>query len=295
MKNKGLIISLIIFLVIVCIMLICFMVSVINGKHVFTKIFVGSKRSNNLVINETYEINFEKIKINTDAADVYVKESSDNNIKVLVYGDEDKSKVNVSGRSLEIDAKQKKCFGFCFNVTKSKVLVYLPKDYKNNIVVDNKYGDVVIDSFLEANVGVSANCGDVLIKGALTAKVDNDYGDIKVNNAKDVNVNASAGDIELGKVSDITVKNSCGDIEVFSVLNYMNIEADCGNVEIKNVNINKNSYIKDDFGDIEIGNTNDIYIDAKTDLGEVDVKHNSRMSNVTLKIKNNCGDIEVDN
>lgn len=295
MKNKGLIISLIIFLVIVCVMLACFMVSVINGKHVFTKMFVGSKQSNNLVIDETYENNFEKIKINTDAADVYVKESSDNNIKVLVYGDDDKSKVNVSGSSLEIDAKQKKCFGFCLNVTKSKVLVYLPKYYKNNIVVDNKYGDVVIDGFLEANVNVSANCGDVLIKGALTAKVDNDYGDIKVNNAKGVNVNASAGDIELGKVSDITVKNSYGDIEVLNVLNYMNIEADCGNVEIKNVNINKNSYIKDDFGDIEIGNTNDIYIDAKTDLGEVDVKHNNRMSNVTLKIKNNCGDIEVDN
>lgn len=41
--------------------------------------------------------------------------------------------------------------------------------------------------------------------------------------------------------------------------------------------------------------TNDIYIDAKTDLGDVDVNHNNRMSGITLKIKNNCGDIEVDN
>lgn len=295
MKNKGLIISLIAFLVIVCIMLTCFMVSVINGKHVFTKMFVGNKQSNNLVINENYENNFDQIKINTDAADVYVKESNDNNVKVLVYGEKDKSKIDINGNSLNIFAKEKKCFGFCFNVTKSKVEVYLPKDYKNNIVINNKYGDVDVGSFLEAKVNVTANCGDVLIKGALTAKVDNDYGDIKINNAKDLDVNASAGDIEIGKVNNITVKNSYGDIEIFSVLNYMNIEANCGDIEIKNVSINKNSYIKDDFGDIEIGNTNNIYIDAKTDLGEVDVKHNNRMSDVTLKIKNDCGDIEADN
>jgi len=295
MKNKGLIISLIAFLVIVCIMLTCFMVSVINGKHVFTRMFVSNRQSNKLVIDETYENIFSEIKINTDASDVYVKESSDNNVKVLVYGDEDKSKIDVNGNSLNISSKEKKCFGFCFNVTKAKVEVYLPKDYKNSIVINNKYGDVNVGSFLEAKVSVNASCGDVLIKGALNAKVDNDYGDIKINNAKDANVTASAGDIKIGKVNNVTVKNSYGDIEISNVLEFMNIEADCGNVEIKNVNINKNSSIKDDFGDIEIDNTNDIYIDAKTDLGEVDVKRNNRMSNITLKIKNSCGDIEVDN
>ncbi len=295
MKNKGLIISLIVFLVIVCILLICFMVNVINGKHVLTKMFVSDRQSNKLVIDETYENDFEKININVDAGDVYVKESNDNNVKVLVYGEKENTKVNATDDNLSIVAKEKKCFGFCFNVIKTKIEVYLPTDYKNNIVINNKYGDVNVGSFLNANVNVDANCGDVLIKKALNAKVNNDYGDIKINNAKDVNVNASYGDIELGKVSNVIVKNSYGDIEVLNVLSYMNIEADCGDIEIKNVNINKNSYIKNDYGDVEIGSTNDIYIDAKTDLGDVDVNHNNRMSDITLKIKNDCGDIEIDN
>lgn len=295
MKNKGLIISLIVFLVIVCILLICFMVNVINGKHVLTKMFVSDRQSNKLVIDETYENNFKNVNINVDAGDVYVKESNNNNVKVLVYGEKENTKVNATDGNLSIAAKEKKCFGFCFNVTKTKVEVYLPIDYKNNIVINNKYGDVNVGSFLNANVNIDANCGDVLIKKALNTKVNNDYGDIKINNAKDVNVNASAGDIDLGKVSNVTVKNSYGNIEVLNVLSYMNIEADCGNIEIKNVNINKNSYIKNDYGDVEIGLTNDIYIDAKTDLGDVDVNHNNRMSDITLKIKNDCGDIEVDN
>ncbi len=295
MKNKGLIISLIVFLTIVCILLICFMVSVINGKHVLTKMFVSDRQSNKLVVDETYENDFEKININVDAGDVYVKESNDNNVKVLVYGEKENTKVNATDGNLSVAAKEKKCFGFCFNVTKTKVEVYVPTDYKNNIVINSKYGDVFVGSFLNANVNVDLNCGDVLIKKALNAKVNNDYGDIKINNAKDVNVNASYGDIKLGKISNITVKNSYGDIEVLNVLECMNIEAACGNIEIKTVNINKNSYIKNDYGDVEIGSTNDIYIDAKTDLGDVDVNHNNRMSDITLKIKNNCGDIEVDN
>lgn len=261
MKNKGLIISLIAFLVIVCVLLICFMVSVINGKHVLTKIFVSDRQSNKLVINETYENNFENVNINVDAGDVYVKNSSDNKVKVLVYGDKENTKVSANNGSLNVATKEEKCVGFCFNETNTKIEVYLPTDYKNNIIINSKYGDVKVGNFLNASV----------------------------------NIDASTGDIKLGKVSNITVKNSYGDIDVLNALGYINIEANCGDIEIKNVNINKNSYIKNDYGDVEIGLTNNIYIDAKTDLGDVDVNHNNRMSDITLKIKNACGNIEVDN
>ena len=73
------------------------------------------------------------------------------------------------------------------------------------------------------------------------------------------------------------------------------MENDCGDIEVNNINLNKNSYIKDEYGDIKIGNTNELYIDAKTNLGKVKIKNNYHKSDITLKIENDCGDIEVNN
>ena len=59
--------------------------------------------------------------------------------------------------------------------------------------------------------------------------------------------------------------------------------------------INKDSSIKNNLGSIKIGSTNEIYIEAKTDLGDVKVNNNYKKSDITLNLKNNCGDIKVNN
>ena len=79
------------------------------------------------------------------------------------------------------------------------------------------------------------------------------------------------------------------------VNNYLNLTNDSGDIKINNVNLNKNSIIKDEYGDIEINNTNQIYIDAKTDLGDTKINNNFHKSDITLKIENECGDITVNN
>ena len=55
------------------------------------------------------------------------------------------------------------------------------------------------------------------------------------------------------------------------------------------------SKIDVDLGDVKIKETNDIYIEAKTDLGDTKINNNNRTSNVTLKIKVDCGNIKVEN
>ena len=60
---------------------------------------------------------------------------------------------------------------------------------------------------------------------------------------------------------------------------------DCGNAEIDTLSINENSNIEVDLGNIEIGSTNDIYIDASVDLGKTNINNNNRNSSVTLKVK----------
>lgn len=55
------------------------------------------------------------------------------------------------------------------------------------------------------------------------------------------------------------------------------------------------SEISASLGNVEMAKTNEIYIDAKTTWGRTKVNNSYQKSDVTLTIKNQCGDIEIDN
>ena len=63
--------------------------------------------------------------------------------------------------------------------------------------------------------------------------------------------------------------------------------------KIEDVQIKENSSIKSDLGDVKIDKINDIYVDAETDLGEVEVENNNRKSEIILEIECDCGDIKI--
>lgn len=297
MKSKSLIIILIILLSITCIILGAFMILMINGNLSFKsfKFFNINRVSTELVLDEIYDNDFTNINISSDTSNIYVKHSSDEKVRVVIYGDKDNTSVDTENSVLRINSKGKKCFGICFNMDISKIEVYLPSNYDKLIEIKNNYGDIKIDEFLNSTITIDEDCGDVSVAGAKVVDIKNDYGDIEVEQVIDATINESAGDVKVGKVDNITVKNNYGDIKIKSVTNSLNIDEDCGNVEIDRVVLNKDSNIKNSFGDIKIGSTNEIYIDAKTSLGDTKIRNNYNKSDVTLKIDNSCGDIKVNN
>lgn len=299
MKNRGLIITLIILLSLVCIALGVFMILGINGRISFRNfgIFSINKISKTKILDEVYENTFDDIDITTDISNIVIKQSDDDNVRVIIYGNLDKDKFSVDSTNddLKINYKGKKCFGFCFNVEMSKIEVYIPSNYDKNIVVKNAYGDIEIGEFLNADITVVEDCGDVSITGAKRVDVKNKLGDIKVDQANYAKIEDNCGDVKVGKVDDITVKNNLGDIKIKSVNNYLNIDEDCGDIEIDNLVLNKDSVIKNNLGDVKIGTTNQIYIDAKTSLGDTNIRNNYHKSDILLKIDNSCGDIRVRN
>lgn len=293
MKNRGLIIFLIVLLSVIAVILLVFMFGLLLNKYRFS--WFNYSVSKKLVIDDTYEKIFENINIDGSTSDIYIKNTSDDNIRLVIYGDKEDTIVNDNDKTLEINIKTKPCFGICFNQKLAKVEIYLPEDYNNNINITNKYGDIEIGEFLNANIKVEEDAGDVSILGGSDVNITNKYGDIKLTTIKNGNIVAKAGDVSIKEVDDIIVNNALGDIKIDKVNNYLNLENNCGDIKIKNLNINKDSYIKDDLGSIKIGNTNEIYIDAKTSLGDIDIDHNYNKSDITLKITNNCGDIKVNN
>lgn len=276
MKNKGLIIFLIILLSISCIFLSLILYLGLSGKFPFN--FGGFNNvSNELVYDKIYEETFDNININTSAAMIEIKNSRDELTTVKIYGDLELLKLD-DDKILNINYKSKPCIGLCVNQSIAKIEIYLPNDYEGNIEIENKYGDILLDEFLNSNIKVSSSYGDTTIDGA------------NILDAK-----SSAGDIEVGIVSKATIENNLGDIKIKKVLSYLDINADCGDIKIDEAIIDTDSYINNSLGDIKIKRTNDIRIDAKTSLGDTKVENNNYKSDIVLKITNSCGDIKVNN
>lgn len=294
MKNKNWIITSIVMLSILVVVLVVFLVGSLNSKFRFNWRFAGSNVSTELVVDTVFE-SIGGLDINSESADVYIKEATGDDVRLIIYGDKDYIKHSMVNDTLKVDVESKSCIGICFKNSVAKVEVYLPEGYTNNIEINNRYGNIAVGDFINSNINITSNAGDVDIRGGNSVRIVNDYGDIYVGKSDIVYIEASAGDINIDEVREANIDSDYGDIKIGNVLGYLNIDADCGDIDIKNVNLDKNSSIKNDFGDVYVGSTNQIYIDAKSNLGDVKVKNNYRDGLVELKIENSCGDVEVDN
>lgn len=296
MKNKTLIIVMIVILSLLVLTLTTFMVVILTNKSKFINFRFGyNKISDNIIIDESYDIDFDKVNIVADASDIEVNISDDDKFKVLIYSDKADTKVETDDNNLSISVVEKSCFGFCFHRKLSKIEVYVPKNYANLINIENKYGDIDVAKFSNADIKIEENCGDVKVLGGKKVTIDNDYGDITLDYAKEAQIKESAGDVKIGEIDEVIVTNNLGDINIEQVNHYLDIKDDCGDIKVDSVTLSKDSRINNNLGDIKIKNVSDIYIDADTDLGKVKLNNQNKNSNITLTIKNDCGDIIVDN
>lgn len=295
MKNKSLLITLIIVLSIIALVVLSLLVFLLTGSKRFGYFNFGSSVSEELVLEESYEPGFEQIVVDASSATIEVKSATDEQIKLFIYGDKDRVKVDTKSGKLLITLKGKKCFGFCFNQKIDKVELYIPNTFAKDLEINNDYGDITIGDFPQAHISVEEDYGDVFVQSGNEVKVENNYGDIEIEEANIAHVKESAGNVTIGKVQDAIVHNNFGDIKVQEVLHFMDIKQDCGDVKIEKAILNKDSKIENHLGDIKIGETNEIYIEAKTSLGDTKIKQNNHKADVTLQIENSCGDIKVDN
>lgn len=267
MRNKPLIITLIVLLSIIAILLTVFLVLAIFGVEF--PVFANNSFRNinkNIIFEQNYEPEYiEKIDIFSDAGNVKILETSENSIKVDIYGKSDRNlgDINFSNENgtlkFEIRGMRNKFINFGFS--SNDIIIYVPKEFLKEIKVKSNYGDVEIGEFENVSVDLKQDCGD----------------------------------IDLGKAKNATIKSSYGDVRISNILNKCDIDLSCGDVKIQNLQINEDSIIKNDLGDIKIEQTNDIFIDGKTDLGDEKIENSNRHSEITLTLKNSCGDIKVNN
>ena len=272
--NKGLKITLIIILSILVIGIIAFLIFALTNKSFKFSFNIAEYKE--IAIDEQYDNIYDKITIDSKAAKITIKETDEDKIKVIVYADKEKTKVEKNNNALRIINDIDGCRGFCFKQTIAKIELYLPSTYSNTLTINNNFGDIDVADF-----------------DNLTLNIDEDAGNIKIGHIKNGNIENNAGNITIAEAENLTINEDAGNIEIGKVTNKLDIKEDAGNIKIDTIDIKENSNIKNDLGNIEIGKTNKIKIEAHTDLGSSKVNDSDSSSEITLTIKNDCGNITV--
>ena len=243
-------------LLIICVALVGFMIAFISGGFDFKKM------KTKLVFDEKYELGeLNKINVDVKSSDIYFYKSEDDKINIKVYAREkEKAKVNINNNELSVNMKNKSnvCFGFCFG--SKKIEIYVPENYLGEF-------------------NVKATSGD--IKSNL-------------NTFNKYEINVTSGDIEIDNVSSLTGHATSGDVEIGSINSYINFKTTSGDIDIDDVSLEKDSFIKVTSGDISIDKVNNAYVKTDVKSGDVDIKNNDRHAPFELNIKTTSGDIEVD-
>ena len=168
MKNKGIIIALIILLSIIIFFLVMFLVMYLTGRINQTNgiLFFGTKKSNNIIFDKTYSAeDINNIDIRQDAGNVIFREISEDNIQVIIYGENESDvDVNFNQNNLVIDNTNKQKFTFfSFGVIKKDIVVYVPSTYNKEIKIKNNYGNCKILDLENATVDIDCDCGNVTV------------------------------------------------------------------------------------------------------------------------------------
>ena len=238
-----------------------------------------------------YDNTFEKIaSINVDVTsyDVELKESNNDTIKVEISGskkNQDKFHVEEENGNLTINENGSSvCIGFCLDGT---ITIYLPNQditYHHKSSSGNIYSDIDLRS-----VVINTTSGDITLKNINDGTISSTSGNINVANANKLNVSATSGDISLDEPKNLVANTQSGNIKVRSITSKMDITTTSGDINISSLSIKEDSKAEARSGNIDIKLDKDVFIDATTRSGNIDIDNTN--TNPTLTIKTTSGDI----
>lgn len=254
-----------IILIVICIVLVIFLISVLTWGIIFRKDFYGGDL--NMVKEEQYPVeNIEKIVVSTPRADVRVFRTDDEDIKIIQKAsrkvkEKDLFVATVDSDTLEIkDQRSGICIGFCF-LPSIVYEIYIPNSYQNEISITTTSGDIKINALEEqySNIKLVSVSGDIKLDGRiLTDKLNlkTTSGDIQIGYVKStsINMNSVSGDIEGGTIesNETTIKTTSGDIELDWISGEIEATSVSGDIELEYFNPIGNSNFKTTSGEIEV-------------------------------------------
>ncbi len=247
-----------------------------------------------LILDKEYNEDIKSFNISSDSSDVIIKKTDSNVVSIKVYGNKrDEITNNVKDNTLYIsnDNSINICLFFCF--MNSKIEIMVPKLQYENLKVKVESGEINLGNIEFNDVDLNSKSGDVRLNNSIKANINLVSGDIDFNDIETGNVYTTSGNITGSITKDIIAKTISGNIKISNINNSCQITATSGNIVISNLNILNNSTLKTISGNINVMKSNDIYVEASTMSGNINIENNNRFSQIELKASTTSGNIHI--
>ena len=166
MKSKKGAIALIILLSAIAILLLGIMILLLMNRGNFNvKLFNFNIDTKILYEKEFDSASINELQIKDTSANVFVKESDNDKIKIVVQGREGENvKESFENHKLELEREKtikNSIVFFWGTVKKEEVNIYLPKNYNKKINIQTTSGDISFINLEEAEVKMKTSSGEI--------------------------------------------------------------------------------------------------------------------------------------
>ncbi len=261
-------------------MLACFAIATLLFFQIEMKDYRDGKYIHNVNEEESFTTtDIKNINIESSSSDINLIKYDDSEVKVHIYGklytkdknQKDDQIIKLNNGLLDIRETPKKYInilsfnlGVLTNSNKLKIDLYIPRDYKENIIIDSSSGSIKADNLNLKKLDINTYSGEI---------------DLKDVSAKDISFESSSGKISADNIEtdDLEMKTYSGNNDYKSInAEKVCFESSSGNMSLGTVNAKKIA------GDTYSGNiavdkltSDDVNLEAssgKITLGDVIVK-----------------------
>lgn len=288
--NKTVSICLIIVLSILTLVLTGLFIFLMSGNS-FNWSFSFNTYSEKLV--ESKEVSdVASLNVDSQNVDVLFEKSNDDKVYIELYSENNvdhsidvvDSKVNVKFYDKEV---------FRFFKKNSRILIKLPENYENELVITSTTGDIKFQSFEKLSPIIKLGTGDIKADKLNEVEITSTTGDIKISELNAINCKTVTGDVKINRVNIANIHGTTGDVKIQEINYSADITLTTGNVKITKFDVKENSSINLTTGDVKIESHSGAYIETTNNVGDVKVNNNDRTLEKTLKISVRTGDIKV--
>jgi len=218
--------------------LACFGLAAMLFFNIDLKGFKDNKYLYNINEEKSFAVEtIKNININTFSSDINIIDTDDSKVKVHIYGklySKNRQEVNnpvIELNNEKLDIKQSKKedvhiginfnIGNLFNANETKIDLFIPKSYRENIKIDSFSGDIVADPLNIKELNVNTFSAEIVLNEvtADTVSLETSSGDIKAKYIKannNIKINSFSGNNNFGglKTLDFNIENSSGEMSL---------------------------------------------------------------------------------
>lgn len=242
----------------------------------------------------------DNISLDATSGNVNVISNNDNIIKLQVSGYINKGIFSNASINIYIDSdktlKYKLEDSSNISLSKSKITLSIPKDYKKNIDIDVHSANINIDSSDFDKATIHSRSGNITCSNS---------------NLTSLTTQSNSGTVELNNISatSITCQSTSGDIDFKSIGGEINFNTNSAHIKGSITSLGKNNSFTTSSGDLKLDFSSDCSFEFLATTSSGDIDNNLKLDNYTsnekeangtykdnsnsLKCSTKSGDIEI--